>query len=136
MKKIIFISVFSLLAAIVVSCGGDNTASACNAKHGEKRNQCKVQSDTCPAQKVCIKCGEIKGSDTCCKSEGREKCTKCGLFKGSVGCCQIPKGAEEVFYCKKCSKVVTADEMKKMCKEKCENCEKDHCKRAGNKTKS
>ena len=43
------------------------------------------------AEALCVKCGEIKGSEKCCKAEGREKCPKCGLFKGSPGCCKKDK---------------------------------------------
>ena len=38
---------------------------------------------------LCAKCGQIKGSDVCCK-EGAVKCDKCGLDKGSPGCCKLP----------------------------------------------
>ncbi len=37
---------------------------------------------------LCGKCGFVKGSDECCKVEGKEKCPKCGLIKGSPGCCK------------------------------------------------
>ena len=46
--------------------------------------------DKTPAQ-LCAKCGEVKGSDACCKVEGHEKCPKCGLHKGSPGCCKHPE---------------------------------------------
>jgi hypothetical protein len=39
----------------------------------------KSLSATCP------KCGELKGSDKCCKPDA-VKCEKCGLNKGSRGC--------------------------------------------------
>jgi hypothetical protein len=38
---------------------------------------------------LCTKCGEVKGSDECCKVEGKDLCGKCGLIKGSPGCCKI-----------------------------------------------
>ncbi len=38
---------------------------------------------------VCGKCGQIKGSDVCCKKD-QQLCSKCGLVKGSPGCCKIP----------------------------------------------
>jgi len=46
--------------------------------------------DDTPAA-LCTKCGEIKGTSKCCKTEGRTKCAKCGLLKGSPGCCKLPK---------------------------------------------
>ncbi len=39
---------------------------------------------------LCVKCGQIKGSELCCKPD-QVKCPKCGLVKGSPGCCKIPK---------------------------------------------
>lgn len=39
---------------------------------------------------LCPKCGQIKGSDICCKADAT-KCGKCGMVKGSPGCCAIPK---------------------------------------------
>jgi len=48
--------------------------------------------DANPGKDVCLCtfCGQVKGSDKCCK-EGAEKCSKCGLDKGSPGCCRIKK---------------------------------------------
>jgi len=40
---------------------------------------------------LCKGCGEVKGSEKCCKPAGRTKCAKCGLFKGSPGCCKMGK---------------------------------------------
>ncbi len=47
-------------------------------------------SEAKAAVALCLKCGEIKGSDVCCK-EGAAKCDKCQLAKGSPGCCKLPK---------------------------------------------
>jgi len=59
---------------------------------------------------LCKKCGEIKGTDTCCKAEGRVKCSKCGLFEGSAGCCKIPKDAKgPVTICGKCGEIKGTD---------------------------
>jgi len=63
---------------------------------------------------LCAKCGEIKGSDKCCKLEGRTKCPKCGLLKGSPGCCKIPKELRNaVPLCPKCGEIKGSD---KCCK--------------------
>ena len=35
---------------------------------------------------ICGKCGQIKGSDLCCKP-GQEKCVKCGLVDGTAAVC-------------------------------------------------
>ena len=40
--------------------------------------------------KLCLKCGQIKGTDVCCKADA-QKCSKCGLAKGAPGCCKLPK---------------------------------------------
>ncbi|MHC5055106.1 MAG: hypothetical protein ACYTKD_10365 [Planctomycetota bacterium] len=37
---------------------------------------------------LCTSCGEIKGSEKCCKADAA-KCGMCGLSKGSPGCCRI-----------------------------------------------
>ena len=39
---------------------------------------------------LCPKCGQIKGSDVCCKADA-PKCGQCGMAKGSPGCCASPK---------------------------------------------
>jgi hypothetical protein len=39
---------------------------------------------------LCKKCGQVAGSDVCCKP-GAVKCDKCGLVKDSPGCCKMPK---------------------------------------------
>ena len=39
---------------------------------------------------LCTGCGQIKGTDLCCKADA-EKCAGCGLAKGSPGCCKLPK---------------------------------------------
>lgn len=49
---------------------------------------------------LCGGCGQIKGSDVCCKADA-VKCGGCGLAKGSPGCCKIPKG-KDVPLCLKC----------------------------------
>ena len=58
-------------------------------------------------QKLCLKCGQIKGSEKCCKS-GQKLCKKCGLVKDSPGCCKIPKDAKAAYYCPKTKKVMTS----------------------------
>lgn len=56
----------------------------------------------------CGKCGEVKGSEKCCK-EG-EKCDKCGLHKGSALCCkELPEGAAGKDICSGCGQVAEAN---------------------------
>ncbi len=38
-------------------------------------------------KELCNSCGEIKGSENCCKVDA-EKCEKCGKNLGSPGCCK------------------------------------------------
>ena len=57
-------------ATVNAACG------ACGAHKAEGKDA-KVE--------LCAKCGEVKGSDKCCK-EGVAKCPKCGLNAGSPGC--------------------------------------------------
>ena len=54
---------------------------------------------------LCIKCGQVKGGDLCCKLD-QVKCSKCGLVKGSPGCCKIPKGVQTIAICSKCRKII------------------------------
>ncbi len=73
---------------------------------------------------ICNDCGEIKGSDKCCKPEGRKKCPDCGLFKDSPGCCKLPKDATgPVALCADCGEIKGSD---KCCKvegrKKCPDC--------------
>ena len=64
---------------------------------------------------VCSKCGEIKGSDECCKLEGKTLCPKCGLIKGSPGCCKLPKDkSTPVYICPKCGEIKGSDECCKL----------------------
>ncbi|MGB2807918.1 MAG: hypothetical protein WBC22_09265 [Sedimentisphaerales bacterium] len=53
---------------------------------------------------LCVKCGQIKGSDLCCKPD-QATCAGCGLVKDSPGCCNIPKGATEAAICAKCGQI-------------------------------
>lgn len=53
---------------------------------------------------LCVKCGQIKGSDVCCKPD-QATCAECSLVKGSPGCCNIPKGAETAAICTKCGQM-------------------------------
>ncbi len=51
--------------------------------------------ETAKTKTLCGGCGQIKGTELCCK-EGVPKCDKCELAKGSPGCCKITKGTEAV----------------------------------------
>lgn len=67
--------------------------------------------------KLCGDCGEIKGSDKCCRKDA-EKCGKCGLIKGSPGCCKIQGDTE---LCSKCGEIKGSE---KCCNKEAEKCGK------------
>ena len=109
--SIIVISATTLLSSVQSvsancgSCEGDvkpnvECASAAVQQSAEKATDVKIQ-------KLCLKCGQVKGSEVCCKP-GQKLCTDCGLVKGSPGCCKIPKDAKKAYYCPKTKKVVTS----------------------------
>jgi YHS domain-containing protein len=58
---------------------------------------------------VCGKCGEMKGSEECCR-EGAKKCPECGLIKGSPGCCKLPGKGKDAVICGGCGKIEGSDE--------------------------
>ncbi len=47
-----------------------------------------IKVDNPEGKALCGSCGEIAGTDSCCK-EGAEKCEKCGLHEGAPGCCNL-----------------------------------------------
>jgi hypothetical protein len=71
MKKLMLIGLM-VLAVAAVSFAQTPTTNSDAAKAAEKAVLCK-------------KCGEVKGSEKCCKPD-TEKCSVCGLNKGSPGC--------------------------------------------------
>ena len=79
--------------------------------------KCEKKPGTCV---LCAKCGQIKGSDLCCKA-GAEKCKNCGLHKGSPGCCRLGGAKKPVTLCTYCGQVKGSD---KCCKEGAEKCKK------------
>ncbi|HDY65522.1 MAG TPA: hypothetical protein ENH84_04740 [Phycisphaerae bacterium] len=75
MKRILALFLATALSVAVVGC---------ESKPVEKTGGQTITS----SPKICAKCGQIKGSDLCCK-DGAKICSKCGLAKGSPGCCII-----------------------------------------------
>jgi hypothetical protein len=96
MKKNLGLSVVALAAlCLSVSLSACET---CGCKGGGK-DKVVASAENKPAdvsaeQKVCLKCGEIKDSEKCCKPDA-EKCPKCSLNKGSIGCCKHLKPEKE-----------------------------------------
>jgi hypothetical protein len=66
-----------LLITALIALAGVSIASA----------QCPSCSGAIKAEKaaVCEKCGEVKGSESCCKA-GVANCPACGKHAGSPGC--------------------------------------------------
>ena len=89
-RKLIAVSAVTLLLGVVL------------AGYGCKKSE--PTAAAADAVDLCIKCGQIEGSDVCCKP-GQPMCDKCGLVKGSPGCCNIPKGATEAAICTKCGQI-------------------------------
>ena len=80
----------------------------------------KSPTPTPTAKTLCGGCGQIKGSDVCCK-EGADKCTKCELAKGAPGCCKITKGTDAAL-CAKCGQIKGTDVCCKADADKCGKC--------------
>ncbi len=69
----------------------------------------------------CIKCGQVKGSEDCCK-EDAEKCS-CGMAKGSPLCCvDLPADMKDGDFCH-CGWPVGHDNCCKEGAEVCTGCE-------------
>ena len=75
LTKVVAVAVFAGLVFTVSGCG------LC------KDGGCRDTRNTEEAQTLCKSCGQVKGSDACCKP-GAVICTQCGLVKGSPGCCK------------------------------------------------
>lgn len=75
------------IVLLTVVVGAFLYAGGCSKsdKEGPKAGQAAAAS-----VQLCTACGQIKGSDVCCKPDAA-KCPGCGLAKGSPGCCKLPK---------------------------------------------
>ena len=94
-------------AALLVGCGDEDEQEPPVKKPG-----------TCV---LCYKCGQVKGSDKCCKADA-EKCTKCGLHKGSPGCCRLAGAKADVCLCTYCGEIKGSDKCCKAGAAKCTKC--------------
>ena len=81
-RQLVFLMVMILVLPLLVVNG-------CKKASDEDETAAAVTSAVDGVQ-LCSDCGQVKGSDLCCKP-GQEKCSKCGLVKGSPGCCKMPK---------------------------------------------
>ncbi len=66
------------------ACGPDCAKPCC----AEAKKACgpDCAKPCCAEATLCAKCGEVGGSDACCKLEGKKVCTQCNLIAGSPGC--------------------------------------------------
>ncbi len=69
---------------------------------------------------LCGACGQIKGSEVCCKADA-EKCDHCRLAKDSVGCCKMEAGTD-VVVCAKCGESKGSENCCAEGKEACAEC--------------
>lgn len=84
---------------------------------------CSKPPDPTPTAKaLCGGCGQIKGSDVCCKPEA-PKCGECELAQGSPGCCKITKGTDAAL-CGGCGQIKGTDVCCKADAAKCAECNK------------
>lgn len=89
----------------------------------KKSDEASSKSGTAYAASVelCIDCGQIKGSDECCRPD-QPKCDDCSLAKGSPGCCNIPEGAEKAAICTMCGQIKGTELCCKPDQTKCPEC--------------
>ncbi|MBW8014736.1 MAG: hypothetical protein FVQ82_00995 [Planctomycetes bacterium] len=107
-------SLFVVLAIVIV--GAFVCINGC-----DKKDSGTVRVAKAGSVDLCIKCGQIKGTDSCCKPD-QAKCTGCGLAKGSPGCCNIPKDATAAALCTKCGQLKGSDSCCKPGAVKCDKC--------------
>jgi hypothetical protein len=63
---------------------------------------------TLTAAKYCGKCGQAKGSESCCAKDA-VVCDKCEFAKGSPLCCKVAKNADGKDFCGKCGQVAGSE---------------------------
>lgn len=93
------------IVLLMVVVGAFLCAGGCSKsdKEGPEAGQAVAAS-----VQLCTVCGQIKGSDLCCKPD-QTLCSKCGLVKGAPGCCKIPAGAQTAAICTKCGQIKGSD---------------------------
>ena len=100
-------------AALLAGCGLFGNGKKCGEgpAAGKKPGTCVL----------CCKCGQVKGSDKCCKP-GTQKCAKCGLDKGSPGCCRLAGAKADVCLCTYCGEIKGSAKCCKPGAKKCTKC--------------
>ena len=90
-----------LAAGLLMLCAAAGCKQAPKTGRSPEPPSARQPTDKPSKALICGKCGQIKGSELCCK-KGQALCPKCNLVKGSPGCCQLPKGSADVELCTKC----------------------------------
>ena len=134
MKALASILVIAAVLLIVTeaqscaTCGCSDPGKSMKKNPGDMSKGLKeaVEEKTSELPKlvVCQKCGDIKGSEKCCKVDA-VKCPKCGLNEGSIGCCKALKPAEgekDIVLCAECGEVKGTDKCCKVDAVKCPKC--------------
>ncbi len=112
MRRLSLVMAAVASALMLGACQGKKSSSAKPAETTDAKTAGKIL--------ICVKCGQVKGSDVCCK-EGAAKCGMCGLHKDSPGCCRLGKATEDVCLCTHCGEIKGSD---KCCKEGAAKCSK------------
>lgn len=94
-KKCLMIVMATALICVFLGVNGCKNRQSASSKAGQA---------IAASIELCTLCGQIKGSDLCCKP-GQTKCPGCGLVKGSLGCCKIPKDAKTAAICTTCGQI-------------------------------
>ena len=94
-KKCLMIVLAVALVAVVLCANGCKKRETASSKAGQA---------IAASVELCTMCGQIKGSELCCKPN-QTICPSCGLVKGSPGCCKIPEGAKTAAICTKCGQI-------------------------------
>ncbi|UCE50371.1 MAG: hypothetical protein JSW47_09435 [Phycisphaerales bacterium] len=84
-------------------------------------NGCDKKTEAKGTVELCTKCGQFKGTESCCKPD-QEKCVICGLDDKSPGCCNIPEGAETAAICTACGHMAGGNLCCKPEHPKCSKC--------------
>lgn len=107
MKCKMMLVMMAVTAAAFVSYAGGPCCAAKAAKAEEAGAAVKASSISADAPALCGKCGQVAGSELCCK-EGAAACPKCGMHAGSPGCmacCKAMKSGDKAAGCEMMKKM-------------------------------
>ena len=111
-RKDVIIVLLVIFAAVLLGISGCKKSGSEGSKAGQAFGA---------SVDLCIKCGQIKGSELCCKPN-QTICSGCSLVKGSPGCCKIPKDAQTVALCTKCGQIKGTELCCKLNQTTCSKC--------------